>query len=450
MTIEQELQAVGHARVIAVLKPTKRRKGEKGLSFALDETISLQQDAVRTIERCFKPFRNSRTAQLTKEIAATSSPTVRSKSAPELVNEKPKAAYAPRDPHAEPGMENSGMRYFPYLGIVMGTVDRQGIDQLRQHQKEVAALFSPPEMSLIRPFEDDLAALAGPEPGNSWALERLKIPALWDAGLTGQDVLIGHLDTGIDSAHPALAQQVNAYAVFDETGQRLVTPATLVDTAFHGTHTAGLLVGKPFQGVTFGVAPAAQLVSGTVIEEGDVPARVVAGLDWLIGQGVSIVSLSLGVRAFDALVDALMKQLRQRDVLPVVAIGNEGPTTSRSPGNLKESLSVGAIDDADEIWFNSSSQQMAETPKRIVPVMIAPGAGVWSSAPNGTMKKLSGTSMATPHIAGLAALLKQHRPDASAAAIEKAIIASCKRPPGISTLRGNKGVPDAVVAMQNL
>lgn len=450
MTIEQELETIGHARVIAVLKPSKRRRSERGLTVALGETISLQQEAVKTIEPCFRPFKNSRTAQIQREIEKTKEPTVRSMSAPELAHAKPRAAYAPPDPQADFVKPNSGLRYFPYLGIVMGTADRQGIDQLRQHGKEIAALFSPPELSLIRPFEDDSAALAGPEPGISWGLRRLRIPELWDAGLTGEDVLIGHLDTGIDGQHPALDGQINAYAVFDESGDQLNTPGALVDTAFHGTHTAGLLVGKPFQDVTFGVAPGAQLVSGTVIEGGDIPARVVAGLNWLVGQGASIVSLSLGVKIFDQTMAALMTVLRLRDVLPVVAIGNDGPLNTRTPGNLKESLSVGATDETDQIWFNSSSQQFAETPKRIVPTLIAPGAGVWSCAPNGTMKKLSGTSMATPHVAGLAALLKQHRPEAKWAQIEKAIIASCKRPAGISTLRGNKGIPDAVVAKSNL
>jgi subtilisin family serine protease len=83
-------------------------------------------------------------------------------------------------------------------------------------------------------------------------------------------------------------------------------------------------------------------------------------------------------------------------------------------------------------------------------MIIAPGASIYSSVPGGLLRPLTGTSMAAPHIAGLAALLMSAKPEASVAQIEAAILASCKRPPSISTLRGNKGVPDAVEALKAL
>jgi subtilisin len=449
MAIEDEIEAAGHARVFVVLKRTKRRRINGRLTVALDETISRQQEAAQSIEKYFRPFKNSRMAQMTRELASTSQRTIRSMAAPESPMLAGLTDYV-RDLQAEVVAKANGVRYFPYLGIMMGTVDRAGLAGLRENTDDVERLFSPPEFTLIRPVEDNDAALAGPGEGTSWCLERMGIPRLWDAGLTGTGVLIGHLDTGIDSTHPALENAIDAYAVFDEIGQQLNVVSPMVDTGYHGTHTAGLLVGKPFQGLTFGVAPDAGLAAGTIIEGGDVPARIAAGLNWCVGQGVKIISLSVGVRAYEPLLAALLGALRDRDILPVVAIGNEGPDSSRTPGNLSQSLSVGAIDENDQIWFDSSSQQFVETPKRIVPTVIAPGVGVWSSAPGGKLKRLSGTSMAAPHVAGLAALLKQYRPEATATQLEKAIIASCTRPLGISSLRGNKGVPDALLAKSEL
>jgi subtilisin len=433
MTPEEQLQAMGHARVLVVLKPQKLKTTDGRRALALDETISLQQDAAHALRKHFRSFRNSRSAILARGIAAS-------------FTEASQPRYVV-DAKAKPVGVSSAVQYFPNLGIMLGTVDREGFAALKKNAKEVSDVLSPPEMTLIRPVED--AALEGPPIGQSWSLSRLKIPDLWAKGLTGTGVLIGHIDTGVDASHPALAGAVDAFAMFDLNG-RQVANAQAADSGIHGTHTAGLLVGKLFQGSTFGVAPGAKLAAATVIEYGDVPARVVGGLDWCVGQGTRLVNISLGLPSFQPQFSRIMQLLRQRNILPIVAIGNEGPQTSRTPGNLPESLSVGAIDQTDQIWLGSSSQQMAENPKRYVPVVVGPGAGIWSSIPGATLRSLSGTSMAAPHITGLAALLLQHRPEASADDLEKAIVASCKRPAAISTLRGNNGVPNAVDALAAL
>jgi subtilisin family serine protease len=111
---------------------------------------------------------------------------------------------------------------------------------------------------------------------------------------------------------------------------------------------------------------------------------------------------------------------------------------------------VGAIDEQNAVWLFSSSQTLPTTPKRTVPDLAAPGVAIWSSAPNGRLLALSGTSMATPHVSGLAALLMEHQPDATAADVENAIYKSCTRPTGASTVRVNRGVPDAAKALAAL
>lgn len=434
MTPAEQLEAMGHARVLVVLKPNKKKKEDGRMNLALDETISLQQEAARDLRKHFRAFRNSRFSLLAREAATA----VKSAAEPikYAIDERAKAI----------GTQNA-VQYFPNLGIMLGTVDRAGLTALEKNDKEVGAVFSPPDLSLIRPYED--SALAGPPVGESWSLGRLKIPDLWAKGLTGNGILVGHIDTGVDAAHPSLQGAVDSFALFDEAGRQIAN-AQASDSQYHGTHTAGILVGKPFNGSTFGCAPDAKLAVATVIEGGDTTARVVAGLDWCVGQGVRLVNVSLGLRQFTPQFSTILQLLRQRNILPIVAIGNEGSMTSRTPGNLPEALSVGAMDEMDQIWINSSSQQIAEEPKRYVPVIIGPGAGIWSSVPGAQLRSLSGTSMATPHISGLAALLLQHRPEMTIGDLEKAIVTSCKRPPGISTLRGNKGVPNGVDALAAL
>jgi subtilisin len=156
------------------------------------------------------------------------------------------------------------------------------------------------------------------------------------------------------------------------------------------------------------------------------------------------------VRGFHPQFATILGLVKQRNVLPIVAVGNEGAQTSRSPGNHQEVISVGAIDEQDAVWLFSSSQTLPTTPKRTVPDLAAPGVAIWSSAPNGKLIPLSGTSMATPHVSGLAALLMEHKPDASAADVENAIYKSCTRPAGASTVRVNRGIPDAAKALAAL
>jgi subtilisin family serine protease len=450
MRIRDQIEATGHARVMVVLKQVTRRvKGR--VQLARMETRDVQRESAEKLMHYFKVFDDSRASLISREHVRELATLANHG----IIAGRPAAfgdlialgvtAVVDAVPASSPV---SGVRYFPNLGVLLGTIDQGGWDALAAAKDEVSALAVPPEFSLIRPAEEDGAALAGIPPGVSWALERMKIPQLWADGLTGEGILVGHLDTGVDATHPALAGAIDVFAGFDELGNQVVGAPTK-DSGFHGTHTAGLLVGRTVDGSSFGTAPGAKLASAAVIERGDVPARVIAGLEWCIGQGCRLINLSLGIRGYDPAFTTIMSLLRQRGVLPIAAVGNEGPVTSRSPGNYTQVISVGACNEADEVWVDSSSQTIAR-PRRTAPDLIAPGQRVWSCVPGGRTVAMSGTSMAAPHVSGLAALLMEHKPEATIDQIEKAILDSCQRPPGASTIRANRGIPDAVVARDSL
>lgn len=436
MDLESQLKAFGHAQVLVVLKPKKTKRVGSRTALAVPETTAMQEEAADTLKPLFRRFADSRTQILAKETrrAATRRGGLESMGVGPARSTPPPSA-----------------RYFPNLGVMLGTVDKKGLKALHARKKEVAAVIEAPEFSLISPHE--VSALAGQPAGISWGITRLGVPSLWEKGLTGKGILIGHLDTGVDVTHPALTQSVDVFAEFDLIGEELTAGGASTDprdTGSHGTHTAGILNGQPHEGLTFGVAPGAKLATAIVIEGGDVPARTIAALDWTIGQGCRVVNLSLGVRGFHPQFATILGLVKQRNVLPIVAVGNEGAQTSRSPGNHQEVISVGAIDEQNAVWLFSSSQTLPTTPKRSVPDLAAPGVAIWSSAPNGKLIPLSGTSMATPHISGLAALLMEHKPEATAVDVENAIYKSCTRPAGISTVRISRGVPDAVKALAAL
>jgi subtilisin family serine protease len=263
-------------------------------------------------------------------------------------------------------------------------------------------------------------------------------------------VLVGHLDTGVDGSHPVFDGAIANFAQFDWLGREVQPAPKPFDTDEHGTHTAATIAGRPTQGRSVGIAPGASLACAVVIEGGDVIARVLGGMDWAVGKGVKILSMSLGFRGWWQDFLPLTQLLRQRDILPVFAVGNEGPGTSRSPGNYWQALSVGACDQKGIVADFSSSQRFKRKKDPIVPDLVAPGVNIISARPGGGYQMMDGTSMATPHIAGLAALLWEAKPKATEVQIEKAIFKSCQLETGMDPERSSRGIPNGPRALATL
>ena len=261
---------------------------------------------------------------------------------------------------------------------------------------------------------------------------------------------MAHLDTGVDGRHAALAGAVAHFAEFDVMGRAIQPAPKPHDSDEHGTHTAGTIAGRPVGGRHVGVAPGARLASAMVIEGGDAIARVLGGMDWALSLGARVLSLSLGFRGWWPDFLAVTRVLRQKGVLPVFAVGNEYAGSSRSPGNYPEALSVGACGEDDRVADFSSSQRFNRKKDPVVPDLVAPGVGIVSAKPGGGYQAMDGTSMATPHVAGLAALLLEAVPKAKVSRLEAAILGSCVRPRGMSAERAGRGIPSATKALEAL
>src|SRR5206468_10683555 len=120
-----------------------------------------------------------------------------------------------------------------------------------------------------------------------------------------------------------------------------------------------------------------------VVEGGNSVARILAGMNWIVGQGARVLSMSLGIRGYVPNFLPVTRALRARGVLPVFAVGNEGAGTSRSPGNYSEALSIGACDRNSAVADISSSQTFARPDEPIVPDVVGPGVDVLSCVPGG-------------------------------------------------------------------
>jgi subtilisin family serine protease len=412
--IEQQLKASGVAQVIVVLKSA-------GQAMAASGGAGAGAAALR------KHFTSS---ELSQRSALAAAPAAGTRTASARRRSRPAPA----------------VMHFPNLGVMLGTVTPEGLAALRDDDA-VATVAGTPQISLIRP-EGARAARAAKRV--TWGIDALGVPALWSQGLTGKGVRVAHLDTGVDGRHPALKRAIRAFAEFDDLGVQVTPVPRPWDSDDHGTHTAATIAGRPVRGRSIGVAPGAELVSAMVIEGGDVVARVLGGLDWSLEQGVRVLSMSLGFRGWWEDFLPIVQILRARNVLPVIAVGNEGPGTSRSPGNYSEALSVGAVDVRGRVAGFSSSQRFQRANDPRVPDVVAPGVDVISAEPGRGYQSMDGTSMATPHVAGLAALLCEAAPDRGVNDLEDAIFRSCRLASGVPPSRANRGVPDAVAALQAL
>jgi subtilisin family serine protease len=284
-------------------------------------------------------------------------------------------------------------------------------------------------------------------------------PQAWQAGWTGAGVKVGVIDTGVDQSHPDLAGRVAA-------AQNFTAEADALDRVGHGTHVASTIAGDAAasQGRYKGMAPGATLYSAKVCTVDGCPeSAILAGMTWAAEQGVKVANMSLGgpdSAGTDPVEAALADLTRRYGVLFVVAAGNSGlggESTVNSPGGVAEALTVGAVTKTGELAeFSSRGPRAGDA--GIKPDITAPGVGIiaarsstsdlWPDDENPQYASLSGTSMATPHVAGAAAMLIQQHPDWAPERIKSTLIAAAKPNPTIGVYEQGAGFLDIARAIR--
>ncbi|MGW0121455.1 S8 family serine peptidase [Streptomyces sp. NPDC003327] len=260
---------------------------------------------------------------------------------------------------------------------------------------------------------------------------QVRAPEAWAAGYDGTGTTVAVLDTGADAEHPDLKGRIAASENFTDSD-------TAADRQGHGTHTLSTVGGSGAAsgGTKKGVAPGARLLNGKVLNDHGSGATswIIAGMEWAVAQGADVVSMSLGNPSetdCDDPMSAAAEQLAQtQGTLFVVAAGNTGPSlnTVSSPGCAPGVLTVGAVDRDDSTAYFSSRGPTANEAHTLKPEITAPGVAVSAAAAGGrgvyAYRSMSGTSMATPHVAGAAAILKQRHPDWTARQLKAALVSS--------------------------
>lgn len=295
------------------------------------------------------------------------------------------------------------------------------------------------------------------------SVAQIGAPKAWAAGYDGKGVKIAVLDTGVDATHADLKSQVVASKNF--TGA-----ADATDRQGHGTHVASTVAGTGARsgGKYKGVAPGAEILNGKVLDDsgyGD-DSGILAGMEWAAEQGADIVNLSLGgmdTPEIDPLEAAVNRLSAEKGILFAIAAGNSGPESIGSPGSAEAALTVGAVDDEDELaFFSSTGPRVGDG--AVKPDVTAPGVDITAAAAHGSVLAqevgespagyltISGTSMATPHVAGAAAILKQQHPDWTYAELKGALTASTKGGPytpfqqGSGRIQVDKALRQTVIA----
>jgi subtilisin family serine protease len=279
------------------------------------------------------------------------------------------------------------------------------------------------------------------------SVQQIGAPQAWQQGLTGAGVTVAVLDSGYDPDHPDLKGVVTQSRDF--SGEPDPT-----DRLGHGTHVSATIAsaGDRYKGV----APGAKLAVGKLGTRSFTESALLAGMEWAaVETGAKVVNMSLGgpdTLGLDPVEQAVNVLSERTGVLFVVAAGNEGPeaTSVSSPGSADAALTVGAVDKSDKMIYFSGRGPRAHD-HAIKPDVTAPGVEITAAAAKGTAEgshvARSGTSMATPHVAGAAAILAQKHPGWTGQQLKAALTGSAAPQPGATTFDQGAGRVDLVRAV---
>ncbi len=250
-----------------------------------------------------------------------------------------------------------------------------------------------------------------------WGINEVGASTVWGSGNRGAGVNVAVLDTGIDTSHPDLQANIaGGYLAIHDGKYRRKTSYS--DDNGHGTHVAGIVAAVDNSIGVAGVAPGARLWSVKVLDSNGFgwTSDIVDALYWAIGtrsdavrdNDIQIINMSLGADSGSTVEATALADASTAGILLAAAAGNDGSAVDY-PAAYPEVVAVAALDSADAVPSWSSRGPQVE--------LAAPGVSIFSTYKGGGYATLSGTSMASPHVAGAAALVWGAQPSLDAAGV---------------------------------
>ncbi|MEE8418070.1 MAG: S8 family serine peptidase, partial [candidate division Zixibacteria bacterium] len=324
---------------------------------------------------------------------------------------------------------------------------------------DVARVYYNYEIELIEPVEVKEDKGGGIITAVETGVQAVRAPEVWAMGITGAGVLVANMDTGVDGNHPALAARWAGvadsryaghpeWAWYDPYNNQNNFP---YDNHGHGTHTMGSVTGaSPTTGDTVGVAPGAYWMSSAPIDRGGgIPGTVadaILSFEWMVDPDgnpgtnwdvPAVCSNSWGLTTghgyppCDQLFWSYLDACEAAGTVILFSAGNEGSSGLRRPADRAtddyRTCAVAAVDGNNPNWPIASFSSRGPTyctpggGAAIKPDIAAPGVNIRSSYPGGGYYYMSGTSMASPHVNGVVALMRQANPNISVEQIKQII-----------------------------
>lgn len=244
-----------------------------------------------------------------------------------------------------------------------------------------------------------------------WGIEHVNAPDVHSAGYQGSGIKVAVLDTGILTSHADL--QVSGG--YDTTGI-----GSYVDDHGHGTHVAGTVAALNNSIGVIGAAPAAQLYAVKVLDRygSGTYSNIIAGIEWAISNDIDVINMSLGGSSGSTALQQACDAAYKAGILVVAAAGNEGTSSGDTecigyPAKYSSVMAVGSITSDNVRSYFSSTGSTLE--------IMASGSNIYSTTINGSYGTMSGTSMACPHVAGVAALVWSAKPSLSNVQLRSAL-----------------------------
>ncbi len=324
--------------------------------------------------------------------------------------------------------------------------DQSLIEKLAQ-RAEVSHLFANPAVRASQPAEAAISQQLLAPTTIEWNINKVGAPELWNAGFTGQGVVIGGQDTGYDWDHPALqaayrgwngrttaSHDYSWHDAIHEAGSSCGADSPVpCDDHGHGTHTMGTMIGDDGGSNQIGVAPGARWIGCRNMNAGwGKPSTYAECYQWFVAptdlnnenadpaMAPDVINNSWACPPSEGCTDptvllSVVNSVRAAGIVTVHSAGNSGPSCStvRDPAAIYDaSFTVAATDSGDNIAsFSGRGPVTIDGSGRMKPDISAPGVGVRSAIPGTSFGSMSGTSMAGPHVAGLIALLISARPE---------------------------------------